>query len=282
MGKGTPTNKIMRHSIKSYTNELLLAGIFMLTYTPTLLWMWDRWFARDSYYSHGILIPLVTGFLVWQRRSELSGIKHKRSSWGMPLIAGGLCIYLLSSLFRIYFTSAFSLLIVLTGMILFFYGTATLKKIVFPVCFLIFMVPAPLVVIANVSFKMKMFAAYIATWLLNNIGLPAVQVGSIIKMQHTYVVVDDVCSGLRSLIALMALGSIFAYWMKGPMSKRILLFCSTIPIAIVTNVMRIIFLSFIAEVWGPQYTAGFIHDLSGFMIFALAFVLLYAVGKLLE
>ena len=272
----------MKNSLKSHTTELLLAGIFILTYIPTLLWMWNRWFAWDSYYSHGILIPFVSGFLIWQMRDELAAIKPKRSPWGMPLIIAGLIIHLASSLFRIYFTSGFSMLGVLTGLILFLYGSKIFKKIVFPVCFLIFMIPVPLVVVANISFKMKIFAAQIATTILNNIGLVTVRAGSILKMQHTYVVVDDVCSGLRSLVSLSALGSIFAWWLKAPMYKRILLFCSTIPIAIATNVLRIIFLAFISEVWGPPYATGFAHDFAGFMVFALAFALLYAVGKVLE
>jgi len=272
----------MKNSLKSHTIELLLAGMFILTYIPTSLWMWDRWFARDSYYSHGILIPFVTGFLIWRMRAELAAIRPKRSSWGMPLIIIGLIIHLGSSLFRIYFTSGFSMLIVLSGLILFLYGSKVLRKIVFPVCFLMFMIPVPLVVIANISFKMKILAAQIATAALNGMGLEAVRSGSVLKMQHTYVVVDDICSGLRSLISLTALGSIFAWWMKAPMYKRILLFCSTIPIAIATNVLRIVFLSFVSEVWGPAYATGFVHNFSGFMVFALAFVLLYAVGKVLE
>ena len=282
MEKSPRKIKIIKDQITSHPKEFLLAGMFILTYIPTLLWMWDRWFARDSYYSHGILIPFVSGFLVWQMRAELAAIRPKSSSWGMPLIAGGLFVHILSSLFRVYFTSAFSMIMVLAGAILFLYGTATFRKIVFPLGFLVFMMPIPLVVVANISFKMKIFAAQIATAARNGMGLEAIRSGSVLKMQHAYVVVDDICSGLRSLIALTALGSIFAWWMKGPMYKRVLLFCSTIPIAIATNVIRIIFLSFISEVWGPEYATGFVHDLSGFMVFALAFVLLYAMGKLLE
>ncbi len=282
MAESSRKIKAVQSQIKSHPAEFLLGVLFILTYIPTLLWMWDRWFARDSYYSHGILIPLVSGFLVWQMRAELAAIRPKRSAWGMPLIIGGLIVHLVSSLFRVYFTSGFSLLVVLSGLVLFFYGSKTFRKVLFPICFLVFMVPFPLVVIANISFKMKIFAAQIATAMLNSMGLEAVRSGSVLKMQHAYVVVDDICSGLRSLISLMALGGIFAYWMKGPMYKRIILFCSTIPIAIATNVIRIIFLSFVSEVWGPQYATGFVHDLSGFMVFAFAFVLLHAVGKILE
>jgi len=101
-------------------------------------------------------------------------------------------------------------------------------------------------------------------------------------MRHAQVIVDDVCSGLRSLISLMALGSIFAYWMKSTMTKRGILFLTTVPIAILTNVFRVIFLSSVAEIWGVQYATGILHDISGFLVFALAFVLLYVMGRILE
>jgi len=272
----------MNDILKKHSKPLFAGAIFLLAYVPTLIWMWDRWFARDSYYSHGILIPFVTGFLIWQLREELAAIKPVRSPFGIPVIVVGIGIHILSSLFRVYFTSGFSMLIVLIGLILFFYGSQILKKILFPVLFLVFMFPVPLIIISNISFKMKLLAADIATSSLNGMGLPAIQKGSIIQMRHAYVIVDDVCSGLRSLISLAALGSIFAYWMKGVMWRRVVLFLSTIPIAIATNVGRIIFLSSISEIWGPQYAIGFVHDASGFLVFAFAFILLFAVGRLLE
>lgn len=139
-----------------------------------------------------------------------------------------------------------------------------------------------MVVVANLSFQLKMFAAEISTMLLNNMRIPAVRDGSIIKMHSAYVVVDDVCSGLRSLISLTALGSIFAYWMESTMLKRILLFLSTIPIAIVTNACRILFLSAVSEIFGAEHAIGLIHEITGYMVFGLAFILLYVTRKILE
>ena len=272
----------MKNFLKNHAKELSAGIIFLLAYVPTLIWMWDRWFARDSYYSHGILIPIVTLFLIWQKKDELASVQKTGSKWGMGLIIVGMLMHVFASLMRVYFISGFSMLVVLVGLILFFYGFAVFKKILFPISFLVFMVPVPLVIITNISFKMKIFAAKIATAMLNNAGIPALREGSLIHMRNAQVVVDDVCSGLRSLISLMALGSIFAYWMKSSILKKCILFSVTIPIAVVTNVARIIFLSLIAEIWGPQFAVGFVHDASGLLVFALAFILLFATVKVLE
>lgn len=268
--------------IRSHAQEIVIGILVLMTYLPSLLWMWDRWFARDTYYSHGILIPFVTAFLIWHKRRVLRTIPVKSSPWGMRLITLGISIHLLSALFQVYFTSGFSLIIVLFGLVLHIYGSRMLKELAFPLSFLVFMIPLPMVVVANMSFKLKIFAAEIATFLLNSMRIPCVQDGSMIIMRHASVVVDDVCSGLRSLIALMALGAIFAYWMRGGWIKKSIIFLSSIPIAVITNVMRIGFLSTVSEVWGSKYAAGFLHELSGFIVFALAFLLLYVFVEILE
>jgi exosortase len=259
-----------------------VGAIFLLAYVPVFMVMWAKWFSRDSYYSHGILIPFVTGYLIWQMKDELKSIPYKSSFWTMPVILLGITLYLLSALFRINFAAGFSMLIVLFGLVLFFFGENVFKRMIFPLFFLVFMVPLPDQTIVNMSFHLKLFAAKIAALTLNNMHIPALQEGSIIKMRSTHVTVDDVCSGLRSLISLTALGSIFAYWMKSNMFKRILLFLSTIPIAVITNVCRVVILASISEIWGAQYATGIVHDATGFLVFGIAFILLYCMGKLLE
>ena len=276
MGKSEGT--IMTNILQKW-----IVGIFvLLIYVPSFLWMWDRWFARDSYYSHGILIPFVTAFLIWQKRDVLKKIKPETSPWGLRLFFLGIAIHLLSALFRVYFSSGFSLIIVLFGLTLHFYGFKALKEVLFPISFLAFMIPLPMLVITNLSFRLKIFATQIAVGALNNMGLFCVQHGSTIVMRHAYVVVEDACSGLRSLITLMALGSLFAYWMKSSFLKKAILFVSTIPIAVITNVGRIIFLSFVSEIWGTQRAVGPIHEASGIIIFLGAFCLLYVVQKVIE
>jgi exosortase len=270
-------------TLKKYNDELTVALLLGLAYIPTFIWMWDRWFARDSYYSHGILIPFVTGYLIWTQKDELKRLVPSSSPWGLRIFLLGVGLHLISAIFHIYFSSGFSFVVILIGLILHFFGKDILMKVLFPVLFLIFMVPLPMVLVANISFKLKVFAAQLAANILNNhLRIPCLQDGSTIRMQHTQVIVDDVCSGLRSLISLTALGAIFAYWIKANPWKKAIVFLSTIPIAVITNAMRIVLLSSVSEIWGAQYATGLFHDISGLVVFALAFVLLFVVVRLLE
>jgi len=244
--------------------------------------MWERWFARDSYYSHGILIPFLTVFLIWQKRDVLKNIKAESSTSGLWLFIVGIFIHVLSLLFRVYFTSGFSMIVVLAGFTWCVFGKNILKQVFFPIIFLIFMVPLPLVTVINISFQLKLLSAKMAAVMLNVINIPAFQQGSFIRMAHASVVVDDVCSGLRSLIALMALGALFAYWMKSGKAKKAVLFFSSIPIAVITNMFRIMVLSVISE-WGQaKYVTGLVHNLLGILVFALAILFLIKIEKLLK
>ncbi|HSV43792.1 MAG TPA: exosortase/archaeosortase family protein, partial [Candidatus Bathyarchaeia archaeon] len=246
----------MKTLFKKHRDPLLAFLLCLATYVPTFLWMKIRWFAKDSYYSHGVLIPFVVAYLIWDKREQLQGLLPYQATesrrWGIPLVLTGLVIHLISSILRVYFTSGFSFLLVLIGLVLHFYGQKTLKMLSFALFFLVFMLPLPEVVIVNISFRMKMFAAAMAAKVINQIGILAIREGSVIRMPHAYVVVDDVCSGLRSLISLAALGSLFAYFFKAPLWKKIILFVSTIPIAVITNMCRVVFLAFVSEIWGHE------------------------------
>jgi exosortase len=254
--------------------------LFLITYASTIVWMAERWFAPDSYYSHGLLVPIVSLGLIWQNRQTLKNLPQEGSSWGVRVFILALLIHAVGLMFRIYFLSGFSMVLCIVGFVWGAYGARVLKEVAFPIGFLLFMVPIPLVLIVNMSFQLKLFSAQIATGFLNLIQIPAVQQGSYIQMPHASVVVEDVCSGLRSLISLMAMASLFAYWIKASLWKRVALLLSSIPIAVITNMVRITVLSVMNEKgMGPMAEA--MHQGLGFFVFALALVLLIGLEKIL-
>ena len=170
---------------------------------------------------------------------------------------------------------------VLYGMILFFFGKEMAKNLIFPVFFLLAMIPLPLVLIGNLTVKLKLFAAQIATMVLNSIGFPSIRDGSIIKMPKSFIEVAPACSGLRSLISLLTLGLLFAYAMKASYIRKGILLLSSVPIALATNATRIVMLAAVNDLYGEKVSMGLFHDFSGFFVFALAFACLLGVNKML-
>ena len=267
---------------QEYVKPAVITALLLLIYSPTIWWMLDRWNAKDSYYSHGFLVPVVSLYVLWIKRDKLFSIKSKPLALGLWLLAAGLIIHMLSAFFRVYFTSAFSSLLVIAGLVLYFSGVQMLKETLFAILFLIFMIPLPLIAIVGITFKLKLFAAYWANKVINALGVRAILDGSVIKMQHTHVIVEDVCSGLRSLISLLALGTIIAYMSKLSQWKKVVVFFAAGVMAIIANIVRIVFMALTSEIYGAKFTEGFLHTLSGLLVFVVAFVGLMMVVKELE
>lgn len=267
-------------------NELIklfsLLALVAIAYIPTFSWMVERWSVKDTYYSHGFLIPFISLYIVWLKREELSKNKINSSSLGWLIFLGNMLIHLVCVRFRISFLSGFSFIGALAGLVLLFLGKDYLKKLIFPILFLSFMVPMPMVAIANLSFRLKIFAAQVSTFIINRLGVPAIREGSVIKTQHSYVMVEDPCSGIRSLIALIALGALMAYFSGLTKKKKIVLFISSIPIAVSTNIIRIIALTLASEMYGDKFATGTFHNIMGVLVFVFAFAGLALVAKLLE
>lgn len=264
--------------------KIILIILLLIAYAPVLMWMAQRWFEPGSYYSHGLLIPLASLFLIWEKKEKLNKIPRNSSSGGLKIFIFGILLYWGSAFMHIYFSAGFSILFVISGLVLFFYGKKMFRELLFPILFLIFMIPLPLIVVAFICFKLKILVAQLATLLLNIFQIQALVQASLIQMPHSSVIVENACGGLRSLISLTALGALFAYTMQLKFNKKVILFISAIPIAVITNSLRIVFLAAVGEIYGTQYTQpeGVLHNLSGCAVFLFAFLSLLTVERFLK
>lgn len=269
----------MREDVK--TSSLALSGIFpwflpaaclLYVFYPTFLWMLERWSARDSYYGHGFLIPLVTAYWITKKKDQLN-LAPGLNAWAIAFLILGVAVQILSSIFRIYFLSGFSFVILLIAAITLVFGMRGLRDIGFPVAFLFLMIPLPLLVISQMTLQMKFWATEISVFLMNEIGIRTVREGSYILTPHSVLLVGDPCSGMRSLFAFLCLGLIFAYESRTSLWKKTVIALLGLPIAVASNVLRLFFLSLVAEIYGTHATGGWVHDLSGILVFVLAFLI---------
>lgn len=190
---------------------LVVVGLLAYIYYPTFLWMVDRWSARDSYYGHGFLIPLVSLFWIYKKKSDLLSARKTDVSAGFGILAVGAAIQIISSMFRVYFLSGISFVIVLFGILYSLFGRRMIKEIWFPIAFLFLMIPLPLLMISQITLEMKFFVSEISTHLLNSIGIASVREGSYIYTPNSVVLVGDPCSGLRSFLAFLCLGFVWIH-----------------------------------------------------------------------
>ena len=253
----------------------LLAVVFI--YKTTLIWLYERYVAVDSYYSHGFLIPFVTLFLIWHKRKELATANWIYSKWGLALIIFALFVHIASLLTGVFFISGFTLLLLVFGIVLFLFGKEFIKKILFPLSFLIFMFPLPLVAVNAISFPMKMFVTKSVVLILRVfLKIPIRNEGFQIFFPNGTLTVENPCSGLRSLIVILALGSIFSYFLKANIEKKVLFFLLAAPVAVFSNMIRVVLLSLAVYIYGSKVADGFFHDFTGYLVFIISFIALYS------
>lgn len=270
------------------TPRLLPWGLFAVTFValffPTFRWMAERFDAADSFYSHGWLIPFASGWLIWRQRDALARVPHHATWHGLWLLVPCAALHLAATWLRLGFVSGFAMLGALYGLVWTCWGKALLWRLRFPLLFLVFMVPLPGVLLIAISFQMKLLAASLATWALRGLGLSAAQMGSTIHVPGLSVIVDDTCSGLRSLISLIALATMWTA-LLGPSATRLhklVIVASAIPIALVANMIRIITLVLLAAIYGHGIAEGFIHYGSGIVVFGVALVALAWISRCLQ
>ena len=260
----------------------LVAVLFLALFLPTYPHLAGRFSARESYYSHGYLIPFICLFLAWRKREKLKSLPLKPSISGLFLLLGGILLHLLSLALKINFGSYMAIIITLTGLILYLGGKAHFKELFFPVGFLLFMMPLPEVMIIGISFKMKILVAQVSSFLVNSMGISTMRDGSTIYLPQGYVIVGDPCSGLRSLITFFALGFLFTQFCNASFFKKCMLVVCTVPVALISNAVRIISLLLVTHIYGEKVAMGFFHDFSGVMVFILVFAGFIGVSTLLR
>ncbi|MFH1898210.1 MAG: exosortase/archaeosortase family protein [Candidatus Desantisbacteria bacterium] len=262
----------------------LISVLFVGIYFPTFCWMIGLFMHHDTNYSHGFLIPIVCLWLVWQMQDDLKKIVVGSAKCGVWVIVAGLIIHLGALSVKVDFVSALSMMMVIVGIILHLFGWKMMRALVFPVGFLFFMIPFPDVFTIFLTYKLKIMATHGAVAMVNAIGIPCIAEGAKIILPDTFLEVGAPCSGIRSLISLLALGAVFAYLLSISTARRMIVFLSTIPIAILSNVVRIVLLCLVAHIYGKEAAlpGGFFHDFAGFLAFVIAFGCLYSVGGLLS
>lgn len=272
--------------MKKFNKEIKVAVIFILlviAYLPTFIWMKARFQEADSYYGHGFLVPFIFFWLIFRKKDKLKKLKIKSEPLGLFILIFALLLHIFLGLyFQIKFISGFSLLITLLGIFLYLGGKEITKELLFPIIFLIFMVPLPKVLIIHISFSMKLLAAKVATSFINWLNIPAIRNGGVIQLPNAIITVGAPCSGLRSLIALTGLGALFSYLVDLSLKKKAILFISSVPLALAANILRITGILWVAYVYGYEAAMGKFHDVSGMFTFVFAFLGLITVNKVLQ
>ena len=263
--------------IKFTLYGLLLLGIYYSAFTWLVTHDWER-----EAYSYCWLIPPVVFFLIWLKRDELASTPSEPSWAGLIPVSVGIVFFWLGELGGEYFTMYVSSWLILVGLCLLHLGWKKLKIIGFALFFMLTMFPVPDFINTRIMLQLRLISSKLGVAMIQVYGLPAIRQGNIIDLGFTKLQVVDACSGLHSLISLLVLCLLLVYFFKDHIWKRTVLLLSSIPLAIVTNSMRIAMTAILYKHFGAGVAEGFFHGFSGLLVFAICIPVLLIEMKVLE
>lgn len=251
-----------------------LLGLVLLLYADVLKRLIAQWWGNSDY-GHGFFVIPFACYLLWRDRRRWTETEIRPNNFGLVVMLGAGCLLLLGSLGAELFISRVSLLVLLAGVILFLAGWKLLRAVSFPLLYLIWMIPLPVIVFNQFTFPLQLMASRLATGGLELAGLPVLRDGNILVMSNYSLEVVEACSGIRSLMTLLALAVAYVYLSEPKRWMRYVVALLMIPIAILTNGIRIMVAGLLAHRYGPAAAEGFLHGFSGWFIFLSALVLMF-------
>jgi exosortase len=285
---------------KLFWRALPIIVAIAFAYATVLAKLSHDWWT-DENYSHGLLIPFIIGYLLWVGRDKFASARTNASVWlGGATVAVALMALWAGVAGAELYTQRMSLVLLLAGVIVYFWGLQLLRLVLIPFFLLILAIPIPAIIFNRIAFPLQLFASRCAVWSMQMLGIPVLRQGNVIELkplnsfETKKLEVVEACSGIRSLMTLITLGVVFAYFTfpkSEPdhpktrfygMLRSAIIVLSAIPIAIVTNALRVSGTGVLAHYYGTQIADGFFHSFSGWVVYIVAFLMLFGVGWLLD
>jgi exosortase len=255
-------------------------ALLILCYAPILYRMGVQW-ATDENMGHGFFVPVVAGFIAWQRRAMLLATPVRTNNWGLVLVVWGACQAVLATLGAELFTARLAFVIALCGVILYLGGTEWVKVLRFPLLLLLFMIPIPTIIYAALTLKLQMLASQLGEVMIGWMGIPVLRAGNTLELPSQTLDIAEACSGIRSLLSLGFLSLVYAYFLDSRVWMRWALLAATVPIAIGANGIRVAITGLMSEI-NTKLAQGAFHEFEGYIVFIVALIALITTHRLLS
>lgn len=244
------------------------AALVVICYAPILRELIHVWATNDDM-GHGFFVPVVAGFIAWRRRAELLAVPAQSNPWGLAILAWGCLQAIGATLAAELFTQRLAVVITLAGVIFYLGGRRWLRLLGLPVILLLFMIPIPQIIYAQLTLQLQETATMLAEMLLTIIGIPVIRSGNLLELPSQTLNVAEACSGIRSMLSLAFLALVYAYFRDNRRWVQWVLFLCSVPIAIGANAIRVAVTGILSEM-NNAWASGVYHEVEGYVVFAIA------------
>jgi exosortase len=267
-------------SRKAIAIVALLVVSFAVLYRDVIAKLLFDW-GHDDNYSHGFLIVPIAAYFAWERRDRLAAAVPAPSLLGLLVVFGSILTLIAGVLGAELFLTRISMLGILAGTVLFVLGWQHLRILFLPIAFLLLMIPIPAIIFNQIAFPLQLLASRFGETTLQLLHIPVLREGNVITLANTQLEVAEACSGIRSLISLLTLGIVYGYFVHPSVWVRTVIALATIPVAILANGLRVAGTGVAAHYYGPAAAEGFFHTFSGWLVFVVAFGMLFVIHRVI-
>jgi exosortase len=240
----------------------------------------DWW--SNAEHSHGFLVPLFSAYVLWRERRRYLTLEAAPSRLGMAVMLAATALLVVGRAGAEYFTSRLSLPVMLAGIVLFLAGWEILRAVLFPLAFLLVAIPMPVLIQNQITFPLQLLASRFASRVLELLATPVVREGNVLYLSRSALEVAEACSGIRFLTALIGLALVFGYLAGSAMWIRAVLVMSMVPLAVVSNGLRVVVTGLMSQAYGQQWTEGARHEALGLLVFLVPLLFLAGAQSLLS
>jgi exosortase len=244
---------------------LALGALLVVAFWPVLFGIYGSWFDERSYMEHGILVVPAAAYMAWAKRDKLAAISPDPSRWwGVGLVAWGALQALLGTLGQWVWVSRMAFLISFVGCIVLVYGFRMVKELTYPLCTLLLMIAPPNFVFERLTLQLQLLASRLGAAALEALGYSVLREGNVLEMVGIKLSVEEACSGIRSLVAIVFMCVLYNYFFVEKKSMRVWILLLAIPIAILGNAVRIIATG-VAGQYNHAWVSGATHEAFGYV-----------------
>jgi exosortase len=268
-----------RPAVRSWLPVLWFGGLLILCYLPVLRFLVYHW-QIDEDMGHGFFVPVIAGYIVWQKRDGLRALRPQPSWWGLIIIVWSALQLIVATLGSELFLARTAFVFSVIGSVLFLGGMPFVRALAMPLFLLFFMIPIPGILYNRITFPLQLLASRVAESSLLFLDIPVLREGNVLELANQRLSVVEACSGIRSLLSLTFLSLVYGHFFERRIWVRSVLFLSTIPIAIVANAGRVTLTGILTQ-HDPALAEGFLHTASGWVIFMVALVIMVGLHQAL-
>jgi exosortase len=264
----------------TWVGALSLSALVLILYAPVLGSLVKQWWS-DPNYGHGFFVPVIAAYVLWSERDRWRAQPFRPENFGLAVMLFAIGLRILGMLGAELFTARLSLVILIAGIVLFLAGRQILRLIAFPIGYLLFMIPLPAIVYYQLTLPLQLWASRLGATGLVAVGIHTVRQGNLLYLPNCTLNVVEACSGIRSLLSLLAAAVAYGYFAERSTWKRSVLAIASVPVAIATNGLRLVATGVLSYFFGPGVDSGSVHVALGLGSFAVALVSILLIHKLL-